>query len=539
MPDPSTEDHPVLRSDLRKVTRNTVLRIGGGSASGLGRFALTVVVARSFGASGAGAFFSGLAVFTFVSIVCELGADTGFVRTIPRFRALGRTEEIRRTLVVGLVPVFVISSLLAIVLLAFAAPLTRLIAGGAGSGTVIAYIRTLAPFVPLSALSTVMLAATIGYGSVVPTVLVDNVGKPLIRPILAAIVIAVGAGATALALSWALPIVVGLGVASVFLFSMTRRAESIDLTVHPGTSAVSPVRSYRELGSEFWRFSAPRALAGALEGLLVRLDILLVGGLATTAIAGIYAASSRLLGLGSFVLGAVITAISPQISVALAVEDHDRAEALFQTCTWWLMIPSWAIYLLLAIYSPLVLRLFGTQFERGSFVLTLLSLSMLVTMATGPVSSVLLMGGFSVWNLVNSIAGMTAMVGLNVLLVPRFGLTGAAIAGSVAIMSVQLAAAIEVWFLLRLEPLGRGFRTVALAALGCVGAPALLSRVILGPTIPGFVLTLLVAVPAYLLVLRRSATTLRFAMLREALRGGKGAFRLVDEVVADRVVPES
>jgi O-antigen/teichoic acid export membrane protein len=538
MPDPSTEDHPVLRSDLRKVTRNTVLRIGGGSASGIGRFALTVVVARSFGASGAGAFFSGLAVFTFVSIVCELGADTGFVRTIPRFRALGRTEEIRRTLVVGLVPVFVISSLLAIGLLAFAAPLTRLIAGGAGSGTVISYIRTLAPFVPLSAVSTVMLAATIGYGTVVPTVLVDNVGKPLVRPILAAVVIALGAGATALALSWALPIVVGLGVASVFLFTMTRRAESIDLSVHPDVSAVAPVRSYRELGSEFWRFSAPRALAGALEGLLVRLDILLVGGLATTAVAGIYAASSRLLGLGSFVLGAVITAISPQISVALAVEDHDRAEALFQTCTWWLMIPSWAIYLLLAIYSPLVLRLFGTQFERGSFVLTLLSLSMLVTMATGPVSSVLLMGGFSVWNLVNSIAGMTAMVGLNVLLVPRFGLTGAAIAGSVAIMSVQLAAAIEVWFLLRLEPLGRGFRTVALAAIGCVGVPALLSRAILGPTIPGFVLTLLVSVPAYLFVLRRSATALRFSMLREALRGGKGAYRLVDEVIADRVVPE-
>lgn len=538
MPDPSTEDHPVLRSDLRKVTRNTVLRIGGGSASGIGRFALTVVVARSFGASGAGAFFSGLAVFTFVSIVCELGADTGFVRTIPRFRALGRTEEIRRTLVVGLVPVFVISSLLAIALLAFAAPLTRLIAGGAGSGTVIDYIRTLAPFVPLSAVSTVMLAATIGYGTVVPTVLVDNVGKPLIRPILAAVVIAVGAGATALALSWALPIVVGLGVAAVFLFSMTRRAESIDLSVHPAASTVAPVRSYRELGSEFWRFSAPRALAGALEGLLVRLDILLVGGLATTAIAGIYAASSRLLALGSFVLGAVITAISPQISVALAVEDHDRAEALFQTCTWWLMIPSWAIYLLLAIYSPLVLRLFGAQFERGSFVLTLLSLSMLVTMATGPVSSVLLMGGFSVWNLVNSIAGMTAMVGLNVLLVPRFGLTGAAIAGSVAIMSVQLAAAIEVWFLLRLEPLGRGFRTVALAAIACVGVPALVSRAVLGPTIPGFALTVLVSIPAYLLVLRRSATTLRFAMLREALRGGKGAYRLVDEVEADRVVPE-
>jgi O-antigen/teichoic acid export membrane protein len=245
-----------------------------------------------------------------------------------------------------------------------------------------------------------------------------------------------------------------------------------------------------------------------------------------------------MLALGSFALAAVITALSPQISVALAVEDHDRAEALYQTCTWWLMIPSWPIYLVLAIYAPLVLRLFGPQFVRGDLVLTLLSLSMLVTMATGPVSSVLLMGGFSVWNLVNSVIGMVSMVGLNVLLVPRFGLTGAAIAGSVTIAAIAVAAALEVWFLLRLEPLGRGFEVVALASVACVGAPALIARALLGPTIPSLVLALLVGGPLFLVTLRRSAGVLRFPMLRDAFRRKGGGYRLVEEVVTERAVAE-
>jgi O-antigen/teichoic acid export membrane protein len=200
------------------------------------------------------------------------------------------------------------------------------------------------------------------------------------------------------------------------------------------------------------------------------------------------------------------------------------------------MIPSWPIYLLLAIYAPLVLRVLGPQFVRGDLVLELLSIAMLVMMATGPVTSVLLMGGFSVWNLVNSVIGMASMVGLNVLLVPRYGLTGAAIAGSVTIVAVQLAAALEVWVLLRLEPLGRGFRTVAVSSLVSVGVPGLLARAAFGTTIPALAVTLVVAVPAYLLLLRRAADELRFAMLREAIRRERGGLRLVDEVVARETV---
>jgi O-antigen/teichoic acid export membrane protein len=268
-----------------------------------------------------------------------------------------------------------------------------------------------------------------------------------------------------------------------------------------------------------------------------------VGGLASTAAAGVYAASSRLLALGAFALSAVITAISPQISGALAVRDQHRAEGLYQSSTWWLMIPSWPTYLVMAIFAPVLVRLFGTGFGSGAFVLALLSGAMLLSMSTGPVTTVLLMGGHSSWNLVNSSLGLALRIGLDLWLIPRYGLAGAAIGAALAISLIQIAAVLEVWFLMRLSPLGRGFAVVSLGSVASFALPGVLIRLVLGASVPALALCLLIGIPAYLYLLRRSAATLRFAMFREALqrrRGGRVTTEEAEEeVVAERTIAEA
>src|SRR5918912_11243 len=69
---------------------------------------LNLVGSRGLGARGAGLFLEAVALFTILSNAGELGADTGVVRMIPRLRALGRGQDVRRTLVVALVPVGVL-----------------------------------------------------------------------------------------------------------------------------------------------------------------------------------------------------------------------------------------------------------------------------------------------------------------------------------------------------------------------------------------------------------------------------------------------
>ena len=53
-----------------------------------------------------------LALLAILSNAAELGSDTGLARMVPRYRALGRTQDLRRLVAAAVVPVFVIGAIL-------------------------------------------------------------------------------------------------------------------------------------------------------------------------------------------------------------------------------------------------------------------------------------------------------------------------------------------------------------------------------------------------------------------------------------------
>ena len=110
---------------------------------------------------------------------------------------------------------------------AFAPEVSRLFIHGrrVDPEALVPYIRIMAPFLPLWAASNPILAGTRGFGTMIPTVAVDNFGKPGARPILAFAVISAGLGAWALALSWSVLIPLGTVVAFLWLIALLKRAE--------------------------------------------------------------------------------------------------------------------------------------------------------------------------------------------------------------------------------------------------------------------------------------------------------------------------
>ena len=74
----------------------------------------------------------------------------------------------------------------------------------------------------------------------------------------------------------------------------------------------------------------------------------------------------------------------------------------------------------------------------------ILSLTMLLATACGPVDSVLLMAGRSWLSLRNSTVALAVNVGLNLVLIPLYGIRGAAIAWSVAIVVRNLLPLVQV-----------------------------------------------------------------------------------------------
>jgi O-antigen/teichoic acid export membrane protein len=191
---------------------------------------------------------------------------------------------------------------------------------------------------------------------------------------------------------------------------------------------------------------------------------------------------------------------------------------VYQTATWWLILFSWPLYLTFAVFAPLLMRVFGADFSAGADALAIVSLGMLVNLATGNVLSVLLMAGKSSWNLLNASASLVINVGLNLVLIPKLGITGAAIAWAASIVFVNTAALLEMVFLLRIQPFGLGYWVAVGVSSACFGLAALAVRSSAGlraPLLAGF---LAGAGLVYLFFLWRFRRTLRLDILRDALR---------------------
>jgi O-antigen/teichoic acid export membrane protein len=499
-------------SDVRWLARAGVLNVATLIVQAVAGFALSVAVTRGLRAHGAGVFFEVVGLFTILANAAKLGADTGLVRAVARGRALLAVADLRRLIGAALLPVLACGLLLATAIWMGAPWLTAVFLHGVDQRAATASIRLLALFVPLQAATIVALSGTRGFDTMVPYVLVENLGKPLARLLLVVAALAAGLGASGALAAWAAPIALGLLVAAVALARLLPTAEGA------AGASIGPARPTRALVAEFWSFAAPRGLAGVLQIAAIWLNVLVVGALRSPGEAGIYAAVGKLTMLGTLVMEAFRLPFAPQISGLLARAEHDRAQAVYQVGTWWMVTACWPLYLLFAIFGPVVLAVFGSEFSAGNTALLVLSLAMLLNVGTGSVTVLLLMAGKSSWNVVNSLAALTVNVGLGLLLVPRIGITGAAIGWAAGIAVDNLAALVEVWVLLRLHPFGRGWGLAAGQAMLCYGGFGLAAWLLWGATLPGLAAAALAGTGVYLVAVWRARATLELPALVEALR---------------------
>ena len=189
-------------------------------------------------------------------------------RPLPRPRP---RRLVRPMLVVALVPVAVAATAVAARLLVVAGPLGRLIGDAATEDQIATYLRLMAPFIPVAALYMTLDGCAQGFGSMVPSVAVERIGRPLLVAGLVLGTVVAGTGTTALAISWATPWAVGFVAIAVWVTKLLTRAEGRN----PGT----PHLDRRTLATRFWRFAVPRSLGAMLQMGILWADTLLLGAL--------------------------------------------------------------------------------------------------------------------------------------------------------------------------------------------------------------------------------------------------------------------
>lgn len=484
--------------------------VGGATGSVIG-LVLAAVVGRHLGTDGAGTYFLVVAVFMIVSNVTELGADTGLVRFVAAALATGRPRDVPRLLRTAVLPVAVAGVVVVAAATAWVVLSPSRVPGVDGGLMVVAAVLAVA-----SSMIAVVLAAARGLGDVLAYPLLQNVLLPLLRLGGVLAVVTAGGGVMSVLTAWMAPVPVVLALAAAVTLTLVVH-RSGGLRVDPST----PLER-RRAAREFWSFSATRGVSATVEILLEWIDVILVGALTSAQQAGVYAVVTRCARAGEVVQQAARVAVGPQISAALARGAIDEARQVYGLVTAAMIWMAWPFFVVLAVFPDAVLSIFGPGFEDGAVALSVLSVAMGVATAAGAVQSVLLMGGRSRWQLADKSAALVVNVALNLVLVPVWGIEGAAVAWAVTIVLDTALVVFQVQHLMGVRPSGGPLRTAAALSVGLVGATAVSVRLLLGSSLT---VVLGVVVLAALLHLAASVPLRHRLGLVELLhhRGGQAA----------------
>ena len=465
-------------ADLATLARGGSLSFAGSAAGALLSMGLVFVISWGLGADDGGAFFEAIALYNIAIITVTLGADTGLLRFTARYLAIDGHTGLGRLLVVALVPVAAIGVIVGVIGMVLAPSIGTWLGGESHADAIRAMVLVLAGFVPIGALNLAVLGATRGYGTMLPTVAAERVGRPLLQLALGAGAIIAGLSATWLALGWVAGVVVSLALGAGWLRVLWHR---LDRPV--GHDGRRPVRG---LVREFWSFTLPRAFASMFRVGVLWLDVILVGALISPRAAAIYTVATRLLQAGFLAVDAIGQAVEPMFSSLLASDHKVRAHSLYQVATGWLVALTWPLFLAMWIFAPAVLGLFGSDFTEATSVVAILAGSALIGSGFGPVDVLLVMAGRSMWSFWNSATALTLNVVLNLVLIPSLGLNGAALAWAVSRIAANVLPLVQVRSILGFHPFGTGWWAAAVASLATFGLGGVIARSLLGPGIGAF-----------------------------------------------------
>ena len=407
----------ILKIKLVKGFVGAALARIGGLCLG---FCITAVLARTMGPSGFGTYTFILAVISVLSVPVQFGLP----QLVTRETARGK-EDSSWGLIKGL--------------WRWSGGLSAVISFGAG--IVIACILELVSVnyhiehhreiilalisLPLMALNSLTSSALTGLKYITLGQLGDNVLRPALFLSLLIILLLWQPGA-------------GLNVGEAIVFFVTAAAVSLVInlgllrSVRPGELAViSPAYDGR-----VWINSATAlAFVSALPIINQQVDLLLLGTLSSNSELGTYRVASQLSLLAGFVLQIINLVIAPYISELYANKHMERLQELITHSARTGLAGSVIVGLVFFIFGSAILSIaFGNEYVSGVNSLRILIIGQLINAAMGSVGVLLNMTrnerlaarGMAIATLLNII--------LNILLIPKFGKEGAAIASCTSII---------------------------------------------------------------------------------------------------------
>jgi O-antigen/teichoic acid export membrane protein len=407
---------------LRGGVANIILKI---TSLGLG-FVLSVALARLLGPSGFGTYSLVFSVLSLLALPAQFGLPTLIIKETASGKATGEWAQVKGlwsfadVAVLALAGIMIGIATCVFLLLRSQLPEDYLGPLWAGLG-----------LIPLIALVSLKGAALTGLGHVVLGRLPDAVLRPGLFLLLVLFFARARLPETltprdAMLLHSAAAVAVLL--AAGFLLSR-RRPPDLARIVKP-----------RYLKRQWISAAVPLGLFGGMHSLMSYTDTIILGALKPPEDVGVYRVALSVSALTSFGLAAVSMVVAPRFAHLHALGETAKLQRVATACTRLVLAVSAPVVILIVAFGERLLSVvYGEDYKAAFVPLAILSMGHLVNAGVGAVGYLLNMTGHQKDALVGMTGATLTNVALNVVLIPPYGITGAAVATGISMVVWNVA----------------------------------------------------------------------------------------------------
>ena len=448
-----------FRSHVGHISRQSGVFFAGTIFTVALGYVFKVYLARVLGAEALGIYALGITLVGFFGVFNTLGLPQSAVRFVAAYRAAGKLDQLHALLWRGAGILLVANVILAAALLIIG----RFIAVRFyHSSALVQNLPWFALIMVFSVFSGFYGKVLAGYRAVARrTLIVNFIGSPL-SMLVAVVLISLGLSLR----GYLLAQIFSAAIVSLLLLAAVWKLTPVEARFSSQQRA--------SLEKEVWSLSAAMLGIGFLEFLMVQADKIALGFYRGAREVGVYSVAGALVVYVPLVLSSVNQIFSPTIADLHTRGEHALLARLFQSLTKWVVGLTLPLAGVMIVFARPLMRIFGHDFEAGWPILIIGTLGQLVNCGVGSVGYLLLMSGNEKRLIKVQVAMAVVMVGLNIALVPVWGIVGAAVAAAVTNIGMNLWNLLEVRTALGLSPYNRSYLRLLPPAVATLGVVSLL-----------------------------------------------------------------
>ncbi len=375
-------------------------------------FSTRVFVARSMGPEIYGLIALGIAVISIIGRVTSFGFGMGVNRFISFYTGKKNLKKVKGAIFYSFRISLPVTLLFSFLLFLFSHEISVIFFSNPEMSTV---LRIFSIALPLSVAIRISRSILLGFKMVKEKIISREISKSASTLIFVIIFFYLGFGFFGTVFSYFLG----------FLVSFIMGIFFIKTKILPQLKKIR----YANVTKEILFFSFPLFMTSTIALIMSWTDVIMLGYFDTVYNVGIYESSLNLCILMTFVLDSFAFIILPVISELFSKNKIEEIRNIYKISTRWIFSAVFPVFLLLILFPGKILTtLFGSEFASGSTTLIILSLGYLVYITVGLTSQTITAIGKPKINFYYSFFAAISNILLNIILIPVYGMVGAAIA---------------------------------------------------------------------------------------------------------------